>query len=205
MKKYSNISENLIRDIRLLLKNKYNTGDDIKLREFTPKILVELGIKDLPMLMNQTHIKENILSVTKAKKIGVFNKDANYHNLGIDLFIKVIDSLDNPLLIMKSRMNNNTYIIVTDIKNNIGEQIIVPIFLEGIGSYNRVRIKSNKVKSVYGKKNIIDFVDKTIRENIDNLIYITKDKKKKQIITSIGLQLSKSSNTAYINSITAKK
>jgi len=153
------ISKNLSNDIDNVLRGNYNASEDVKLRDFTPKILVDTGIRDLPMLMNQSHLKDNILSATKARKLGIFNKDANYHNLGKETFIKAIDSLDNPIMVMKSiskNNNKNTYVIVTDVQNQNGEQIIVPIYLEGKGNYNSIRIDTNKVKPIYGKSIIKD-------------------------------------------------
>lgn len=198
-KYFNNISENLSEDIDNVLKGTYELSQDVKLRNNTPIILVKNGIKDLPMLINQNHLKENILSITKAKKLGIYNKDANYHNLGKKLFLDAINSLDTPLIIMKSisKFGKNTYIIVTDLQNKNREQIIIPIYIEGKGNYNHLRIDTNKVKTVYGKNNIMDFVNRTIKDNISNVIYITEDKKKKQIITSTGLRLSNSSNTAF--------
>ncbi len=87
------------------------------------------------------------------------------------------------------------------VKNSKGEQIIVPIYLEGEGTYNNVRIDTNKVKTVYGKNDIKQLVDNTIQGDVNNIIYLTKDKNKRQMITSIGLQLSNSSNITSTNII----
>lgn len=198
------VSENLSAEIDKVLNGQYPSNEDVKLRDFTPKVLVDSGIRDLPMLINQNHLKENILSGTKAKKMGMYNKDANYHNLGKETFMKAIDNLDNPLMIMKSiskTSSQNTYVIVTDVQNKNGEHIIVPIYIEGKGNYNSIRTDTNKVKSVYGKNNIKNLVDNTIKGDINNIIYMTKDKNKRQLLTSTGLQLSNSSITASKNSI----
>ena len=63
------ISNNSLNDIVALLNNNYDTSQDIKLRDYTPKILVQNGIKNLPMLMNSKHILCNILNEQQAKKI----------------------------------------------------------------------------------------------------------------------------------------
>lgn len=199
------VSSNLSAEIDQVLNGKYDSNNDVRLRDYTPKVLTELGIKDYPMLMNQDHLKENILSASKARKLGIYNKDGNYHNLGKDIFIKAIDNLDNPLMVMKSISQNkkNTFVIVTDVQNKIGEQIIVPIYLEGKGNYNNIRIDTNKVKTVYGKKDIKQLVDNTIKGDINNILYMTEDKNKRQILTSTGLQLSNSRKISIsTNSIT---
>lgn len=106
-----------------VIAGKYNKQDDVILRDNTPQILVNNGVKCLPMLINQKHLKENILSKNKARKLGVYNKDANYHNLGKEIFIKAIESLDSPLAILKSISptgKSNSYVIVTNVENNSG-------------------------------------------------------------------------------------
>ena len=163
------VREKLSTDIDAIISGKYNQNDDVMIRKNTPTILVEHGIKNLPMLMNQNHIKSNILSKTKAKKLGIFNKDNNYHNIGKQAFLKSI---------------------VTEVQNEKGEYVIIPVYLETRGNYNNVSIETNKIKTIYGKKDIKDFVDRTIQDDINNIIYLIKDKSKRRLITTTGLQLS---------------
>ena len=91
------VREKLSTDIDAIISGKYNQNDDVMIRKNTPTILVEHGIKNLPMLMNQNHIKSNILSKTKAKKLGIFNKDNNYHNIGKQAFLKSIEEHGKPI------------------------------------------------------------------------------------------------------------
>ncbi len=51
-------------------------------------------------------------------------------------------------------------------------------------------LETNKIKTIYGKKDIKDFVDRTIQDDINNIIYLIKDKSKRRLITTTGLQLS---------------
>lgn len=193
------ISSNLSNEIDSVLKGEYVSSEDVKLRDFTPKILVELGLNDLPMLMNQNHLKENILSKSKARKLGILRDNTNYHNLGKKLFMDIIDSLDSPLMVMKSISptgKNNSWVVVTDVKNQSGEQVIVPIYLNTKGNYNSLEIDTNKVKSIYGKSNIKQLVDNTIKGDINNILYMTKDAKKRKLLTTTGLQLSNYSVTS---------
>lgn len=187
------VREKLSTDIDAIISGKYNQNDDVMIRKNTPTILVEHGIKNLPMLMNQNHIKSNILSKTKAKKLGIFNKDNNYHNIGKQAFLKSIESMESPLAIIKSISKNGkqkTYVIVTEVQNEKGEYVIIPVYLETRGNYNNVSIETNKIKTIYGKKDIKDFVDRTIQDDINNIIYLIKDKSKRRLITTTGLQLS---------------
>ena len=100
MKKY-NISKNAFIDIVNLLNNNYDTSQDIKLRDTTPDILVKSGIKDYPMLMNSSHILDNILTEDEAKELGIYKKSINYHGLGVKKFLETIDQMDNPVAIYR--------------------------------------------------------------------------------------------------------
>ena len=202
--KNSSISENLPSDIDKVLSQEYDANNEILLRHNTPQLLVNYGVRDLPMYINPRHLLENIISKTKARKLGVYRDDVNYHNIGKGTFIKVMESLDNPIAIVKSISKtgaNNTVIIVTDVTNSNGEHIIVPVYINGKATYNNVRIDTNKIKTMYGKQDIRNFIERTVNKDYNNLIYLTKDKNKRQFIDGLGLQLSNSIKSASSNSI----
>lgn len=130
--------------------NNINERDPVKLRDYTPDILVQNGIKNLPMYENPSHIRKNILTEQEAIKLGLsVGKNDHYHGLGKDLYIKAIDSLDEPRVIFK-RNNSNDYLILTTLKDNGGNNIVVPIEVETSTNVNRIKIDINRVKTVYG-------------------------------------------------------
>lgn len=140
----------------------------IKLRDYTPKILVDSGIKNLPMYENPSHIRKNILTEQEARKLGLaINKNDHYHGLGKDLYIKAIDSLDNPRVIFK-RNNGNNYLILTTLKDNRGNNIIIPIEIETSTSVNNITIDINRLKSVYGYDRTNPNLNEYIKYNITN-------------------------------------
>lgn len=152
----------------------------IKLRDYTPKILVDSGIKNLPMYENPSHIRKNILTEQEARKLGLaINKNDHYHGLGKDLYIKAIDSLDNPRVIFK-RNNSNNYLILTTLKDNRGNNIIIPIEIETSTSVNNITIDINRLKSVYGYDRTNPNLNEYIKYNITNSSFtkIYEQKKK---------------------------
>lgn len=157
-----NISSNALKDITKLLNGKYDTSQDIKLRDFTPKILVNYGIKDLPMLMNSTHILANILTKEEAKELNNYNKDVNYHGLGVKQFLNTINLIDNPIAIYENK-NCKDYIILTNQTNDYKEKIIVAIYIETKGNYNNIRTDTNKIKSLYGKNKFNEYIQRKIK------------------------------------------
>lgn len=160
------ISENFSNEIDKALSNQLSSNTQVKARDFTPKILVENGVSDLPMLITQKHIKSTIYTSQEAQKLGLPTKNINYHGLGKDLLMKAIDNLDNPQAIYK--INDNNYLVVTEFTDNNGKEIIVPIQIDGKGNYNDVYIDENQIKSVYGRNNLHNYIKNNNFEQIYN-------------------------------------
>ncbi|HIU22947.1 MAG TPA: hypothetical protein IAD49_05140 [Candidatus Fimihabitans intestinipullorum] len=110
------INQNLSKNIDNVLTN-IKERNPVKLRDYTPEILVKNGVKNLPMYENPSHIRKKILTETEATKSGlVVNSKDHYHGLGKEVYTKAIDSLDNPRAIFKNN-NNGDYLILTIIKD----------------------------------------------------------------------------------------
>ncbi|MGN1083566.1 MAG: hypothetical protein ACI4QX_01065 [Lachnospiraceae bacterium] len=58
----------------------------------------------------------------------------------------------------------------TELQNDKGDNIIIPVKIDGKGTYNDVYIDENQILSAYGKKNLKDYLD---RNNFE-LIYTKK-------------------------------
>ncbi len=167
------VSRNLSNDIDNVLNN-IKERNPVKLRDYTPDILVKSGIKNLPMYENPSHIRKNILTAKKAKNLGlsVMSKD-HYHGLGKDVFVKVIDSLDNPRIIFKNKHSNN-YLIISTIKDAKGNNIIVPIEIETSTNVNNIKLDVNRIMSIYGKENLNTYIKNNINQNVLEKIYEQK-------------------------------
>ena len=191
-KKY-HISSNFSNEIDNVLNNNVSSNTQVKARDYTPKILVNSGVKDLPMLITQKHIKSTIYTPEEAKKIGLPTKNVNYHGLGKEMLIKAIDGLDNPDSIYK--INDEDYLVITQFKDNNNREIVVPIRIDGKGRYNDVFIDENQIKSVYGRNNLSNY----IKNNNFELIY-----KKGTSDFNERIQYSNVADVPINNSITQK-
>lgn len=191
-KKY-HISSNFSNEIDNVLNNNVSSNTQVKARDYTPKILVNSGVKDLPMLITQKHIKSTIYTPEEAKKIGLPTKNVNYHGLGKEMLIKAIDGLDNPDSIYK--INDEDYLVITQFKDNNNREIVVPIRIDGKGRYNDVFIDENQIKSVYGRNNLTNY----IKNNNFELIY-----KKGTSDFNERIQYSNVADVPINNSITQK-
>lgn len=158
------ISENFSSEIDKALNNQLQSNTQVKARNYTPQILVDNGVDNLPMLITQKHIKSTIYTLQEAENLGLPTKNVNYHGLGKDLLIKAIDNLDSPQAIYKTSENN--YLVVTEFKDNNGKEIVIPIQINGNGRYNNVFIDENQIKSVYGRNNLDNYINKNNFEQI---------------------------------------
>ncbi len=164
-KKENKKNLNLSKRIDNVLKN-INERNPVRLRDYTPQILVENGVKDLPMYENPSHIRKNILTTKEAQKLGLATNIRNhYHGLGKELYIKIINSLDSPRVIFKNK-NNKDYLILTTVKDNNNSNIIVPIEIETITKINIFNIDINRIKTVYGYDRKDPDLNKYIKNNI---------------------------------------
>ena len=164
-KKENKKNLNLSKRIDNVLKN-INERNPVRLRDYTPQVLVENGVKDLPMYENPSHIRKNILTKEEAQKLGLATSIRNhYHGLGKELYIKIIDSLDSPRVIFKNK-NNKDYLILTTVKDNNNSNIIVSIEIETITKINIFNIDINRIKTVYGYDRKDPDLNKYIKDNI---------------------------------------
>lgn len=177
--KYS-IREDAPAEIHKAVTDK-NYGGDIRLTDTTPSVMLgRRGVDNLPMLMKASHIRENILTKQEAAKLGLdTGKGINYHGLGEEVFKKVIDSLDDisvgyrgtPKANDPSR-RENSFLLISTVKDNDGNTIVVPVYINEMGSYNRVLIRTNKIASVYGKSSLSEYVKREVANG--NLVRIKK-------------------------------
>ncbi len=110
----------------------------------TPELYRKIGLSNLPVTMNQTHVDYVING----------SKDAD-HQIGIQLFKQLPQLLENPVAIIESgtRPGDSVMVIVQGTVH--GKQICMPVWISGIGRQNKIEIDSNRVTSVYGKKNAV--------------------------------------------------
>ena len=200
------ISKNLSNDIDNVLKN-INERNPVRLRDYTPSVLVNNGIKNLPMYENPAHIRKNILTESEARKAGLsINTRDHYHGLGKEVYIKAIDSLDKPRVIFKNNTNNE-YLILTVIKDKNNNNVIVPIEIETNTKVNNVTIDINRVKTVYGYKeqnniDLNDYIKHNIKKNKFAKIYEQKKEKGTGFSTVANSNTSIPSSNKDVNTTT---
>ena len=148
------LSKNALNDVNEIVKMNQKDAQKsniqfVKLKDNTIKKLVDYGVPDLPMLERVSHVRENILSKDELKKLGFsINEKKHYHELGVDKYLEIIDSMDNADNVYQYTNEPNVFIIETPVEIN-GIKSIVPVTIKRSGRYNNVNIEFNKIKTAF--------------------------------------------------------
>ena len=170
------VSRNFESEINKVLDNDLNDNVMIKARDVTPKVLINAGAKNLPMLLAQSHVKQIVYTKEQGEALGL-NYDY-YHGLGIEGLLEAIDNLDNPTRLFQYTNDKKHFIFETTARDYKGRLVVVPIRLEENGSYNEISIdnngleitknkiiKNNQVKTAFGT-DIKKYIDKKVEKGI---------------------------------------
>lgn len=172
------LSANAKAEVKKALNDKNYSGE-IKLTDSSPSILLtQNGVRNLPMIMNASHLRENIFTEAEAKKIGLrVHKSINYHGLGEDLFLTVIDDLDNVTEAYrgtknaeKSERREKYFLLISQHTDKDGNIINIPVYINEKGLYNRVFIDTNKISTVFGRSEFRKYINEQISKG--NLVRI---------------------------------
>lgn len=174
------LSANAKSEVNQALSDK-NYSKEIKLTDTTPSILLgQKGVKNLPMLMKASHIRENVLTESEAQKLGLkVNKYINYHGLGESLFLKIIEGLDDVKEAYRGTKNADDptrreryFLLVSQYTDQNGDIVNVPVYINEKGVYNKVFVDTNKIATVYGKIEFRKYIQNQIKNG--NLVRIKK-------------------------------
>ena len=175
--KYS-LNKNAETELHRALYDK-NFKGEVLLRDVTPEIMLsQKGVRNLPMSMNASHIRENVFSEAEAEKMGLrIGKGINYHGIGEELFLKIIDGLDNVREAYRGTKNadnpsrsTNYFLLISEFSDSYGNRINVPVYIDEHGSVNNVILDVNKISTVYGKRNLQEYIQRQVKNG--NLIRI---------------------------------
>lgn len=136
--------------------------------EKTPAVFRQHGALYLPIIMHESVL----IKVTGGK-----------HSVAMNDLAKLPYQLEHPILLFKGSVANS-FVVLTDMQDKSGEDIVVAIHLNRF----QKRLRVNRIASIYGKDNIVNYVT----SNISNGNLLHANKKKAPIwFTNRGLQLPK--------------
>ena len=138
------------------------------------------GVRNLPMTMIASHIRENVFTESEAKEKGLkVNAYINYHGLGKELFLKVIAGLDDVTEAYRGTpkaadidRRESYFLLISQYTDKNGNIINVPVYINKKGLYNRAYIDTNKIATVFGRDELRDYIARQIQAG--NLVRIKK-------------------------------
>jgi hypothetical protein len=154
------LSKNLSDDLDKILNQEVDASKTELLIGTTSRVLTEiLGAENHKVLMPVKKAYATMVDEETGVKSRYYDKKVNYHNLGKEKVIKVLQASEDPVMILNPVSEDkgiipNRLIIITDITDNNGKPIIVIQDVESDGTLNRKSITSNKVITIYDKKDI---------------------------------------------------
>ena len=149
----------------------------------TPNSLKKIGIEDMPIVMTQKVMKK----ITGGK-----------HDLSLNEIKKIPQNLAEPIMVFKSATQNNAFVVLTEMNDMHGDAVVVALHVNK--EYKHMKV--NNIASVYGKKNIENFIG--MQSEAGNLLYIDKNKSQ-QWSQSRGLRLPKLADTIIDNDSVSQK
>lgn len=165
-------------EIEKILPDK-SYSNEIILTDSTPTILTtQKGVENLKMAMKVSHLRENILTENEANKFGFkVGKNINYHGLGVDLFVDIINTLDDVDEAYRGKRNaqnsergENYFLLISKKQDYAGNTINIPVYINEHSRYNEVFIETNKVATVFGRKQLRDYIRREVANG--NLVRI---------------------------------
>lgn len=132
-------------------------NNDLVVLSSTPQIYKELGLDDLPMTITKNH---TIWAMTEKS-----DANSHLHGLNKEIVKQIPEALTRPLNVVESGSKSGSIVVITELADNDGNLVIVPIKVNGKANVNEIEIDSNVLTSIYGKDN--DY-DKWMKKNIEN-------------------------------------
>lgn len=131
----------------------------------TPEILQSLGAPNLPLTMTQN----------TARKIAYPEGYlGGKHNLGIPALKSLPQQLDNPLAVLQSKTQPDSFVVLTEWNDTNGNPVVAAVHMNKRGVIEDV----NALASAYGKRNL----ESLLGENRENVIYTKENKSIDQIL-----------------------
>lgn len=184
------------RQVDLALANQLGDNTDLIVNKNTPQIYQDLGLNDLPMLMTQKHLRDINHAESPANN--------SWHGLDVNLIKQVPDAIETPAIVMESispKGNNNSIVVVTNLKDASDRPVVVAIQADGSGIYNSIRYDSNFVKSFYGRNGFMNYLNDNIAQN--TILFVDK-KRSQRLFRDLQVQFPQGLNNLSFDTIIRK-
>lgn len=152
--------------VDLVLAGKYNRFNALKVCD-TPQIFLDVGLKQLPILYTQNHLRDALHKKSK--------ENPHWHGLTTEQMKQIPELLKSPAIIMDSLNNDGSIVAVLAMRDSDNAPLFATIKPNGFGTYNYEFVDSNFMLSVYGKETGFErYIERAAKEN--KILYWSKEK-----------------------------
>ena len=116
----------------------------------TPEVFRRIGLNDLPMTMNQTHVDYAV------------NGTKEDHQMSLVMLEHLPELLEHPVAIIESATRPNDSIVAIVVGTINGKNVIAPITIQTTSKANDVQIDANHLASVHGRGNVENLFKKAL-------------------------------------------
>lgn len=132
----------------------------------TPRILLEAGFEQKPMLYTQRHLEDAL----HPKSID----NSHWHGLDVSQLKRLPELLEKPVMLADSPARKDCLLAVLCAVDDERLPLIVPIKPDGRGHYQLQDIETNHILSVYGKDDFPKYFEERIMPH--RLVYFNKER-----------------------------
>lgn len=138
----------------------------------TPELLKRYGAPELPLVIQQS-------TLTKCIRKNTGSRSA--HDLPRTVIEGLPDQISNPIFLIQDK-ERDSIALISDAEDRNGNKLLIAIRLKT----QRKEMEVNEVKSVYGKTNLLEYLNKHKEKGQLNII---NEKKAERLSRVLGLQL----------------
>lgn len=188
------IADGLLDELQRVAENRYRGADEIYIGETSDFLTREIGVDAAKVTMPASKAYAAMVTEERAKMDDRYNKNTNYHGLGADGLLEILEKSENPVAAFVSKpgekgSRRNRLVLVTDKEINGGTAVVV----EEIGTrgkYKNKLLDVNKVITAYERDKVANDIETAAATG--KLLFL--DKKRSQSLNA-GNQGSNSQGT----------
>ena len=162
-----------------MLGRRKERNNDIYIGE-SSKILTDVtGAEKLQVTMPVKKAYAATVSEEQAKKDGRYDKDLNYHDLGKQGLLNVLNASENPAMVIVPREGKqgilwDRLLLVTNQTDSNNNNIVVVQKIQTSANIENKTVKSNKIVTAYGKDTLQNQIKEAGSDN--RILYLNKNK-----------------------------
>ncbi|MFR4278324.1 MAG: hypothetical protein ACLT2D_05080 [Oscillospiraceae bacterium] len=178
------IADGLLDELQRVAENRYRGADEIYIGETSDFLTREIGVDAAKVTMPASKAYAAMVTEEQAKVDNRYDKNINYHGLGAEGMLEILEKSENPVAAFVSKPGEkgsrlNRLVLVTDQEINGGNAVVVEE-IEAQGRLKGKNLKVNKVITAYERERVAQDVQDA---QIDGrLLYL--DKKRSQSLNA---------------------